>query len=77
MTIEPMYISVPEAARITGLTRGLIRSIVEQGLVPAIKVGTDKRYAYRINRAEFLKYLDKAEKKTENIVRYHLEELEE
>lgn len=73
---EQMYISVPAAAKMTGLTKGLIRSLIEQGLIPAIKIGSDARYAYKINRKEFFKFLEKAEKEETYLLRY-LDEDEE
>jgi len=45
----PVYGSVPEEARFYGISRYLLRKIIEDGKVPALRIGSADRFAYRVD----------------------------
>lgn len=53
------FVTINEAAKLTGLSRGYIRQGCRDGLFPAIRVGGSARNAkYLLNFAQFLQILE-------------------
>jgi excisionase family DNA binding protein len=53
--VQPEWLSYTQCRRITGLSRGTIRKIIDSGSVKAAKVGSRTL----INRRSLLEYLDR------------------
>ena len=58
--IEPMMLSINEAAQLLGVKRGLIYQMVIEGKIPSVKIGIK---VYRISRRWILDQVAKAEGK--------------
>lgn len=57
----PEFLSIPQAARLAGVSRVHVWRLVQAGTIPAIRVGADDRGPIRINRRWFVDWLLSAE----------------
>ena len=58
-TTNRLFVTINEAARLTGLSRGYIRQGCRDGLFPAIRVGESNRNAkYLLNFPQTLQILE-------------------
>ena len=53
----PLYGGIPQAAKLTGLSRYTVRRLVEDGKIPALRIGSDARFAYRVDLTALQEYL--------------------
>jgi len=53
-------LSIPEcAALVEGISTHMVRQLVLQGKIKAVRTGTGKRSKYLVNKADFLHYFQK------------------
>lgn len=55
--VDPAFISIPEAARLTGVSRYMLRRLVHEGKLPYLQIGSPERFLFKVDREALLDYL--------------------
>ena len=55
--VDPAFVSIPEAARLTGVSRYMLRRLIHEGKLPCLRIGSPDRFLFKVDREALLAYL--------------------